>query len=178
MKRRTFVSHLTAGVVALGAGAVPAFAQVRRTMSDDEALRLIFPYGEIVRDENNLTDTQAARAEQLLRMRLSSRRQIVYRGSGGYAMFLNEVGKDQPITMIVGVSNELRVRRIALVVFRESRGWEVEDDRFCRQFRGKSAGDAVAVGRDIVGVTGATLSSRAFCRGARKALAIVEAVYH
>lgn len=177
VKRRSFVTHLTVGVIALGVGASPSFGQAHRYLTDEQALRLVFPNGEIIRDENNMTDAQLARAEQTLRLRLSSRRQIVYRGYGGYAMFLNEIGKDQPITMIVGVSEEFRVIRIALVVFRESRGWEVEDERFCRQFRGKSIGDRLAIGSDIVGVTGATLSSRAFCRGARKALAICEAIY-
>jgi Na+-translocating ferredoxin:NAD+ oxidoreductase RnfG subunit len=92
-------------------------------------------------------------------------------------MILDEIGKDMPITFVVGVTPDFRIRRVALMVFRESRGAEVEDTRFTNQFRGKSARVRLAVGGDIVGVTGATLSSRAFCRGAKKALAICQAVY-
>ena len=178
MKRRTFITQFTVGVAALGAGAVPGFGQVRRSMSDEAALRLIFPDGRFSREDHTLDDSQTARVQQAIRLRLSSRNQTVFCGdSGGYAMILNEVGKDQPITFVVGITSGFRIGRIALVVFRETRGWEVEDARFCRQFQGKSINDRISIGGDIVGVTGATLSSRAFCRGARKALAICEALY-
>ena len=63
------------------------------------------------------------------------------------------------------------------MVFRETRGWEVQDARFSNQFNGKTSKDRLLVGSDIVGITGATLSAQAFCRGTKKAIALCEIVY-
>ena len=183
MKRRQFIVGLTAGVATLGVAAPSAFAQDRRYLSQDQALRLVFPSSQAIRrDDRTLDDAQLAAVQNALRLRLSSRQQTVFRGESngrtdGYAMILDEIGKDQPITFVVGVTPDFRVSRVALMVFRESRGWEVEDTRFTNQFRGKTSRSRLAIGSDIIGVTGATLSSRAFCRGAKKALAVCEALY-
>jgi Na+-translocating ferredoxin:NAD+ oxidoreductase RnfG subunit len=183
MKRRQFIVGFTAGVAALGVAAPAAFAQDRRYLSQDQALRLVFPSSQrIARENYTLTAAQLAAVQNALRVRLATDTQTIFRGvsndaTDGYAMILDEIGKDQPITFIVGVTPDYHVSRVALMVFRETRGWEVEDARFTNQFRGKTLRNRIAVGSDIVGVTGATLSSRAFCRGARKALAICEAIF-
>lgn len=183
MQRRQFITRVTAGVVAFGASGVAFGVQERRYMNEAQALHLVFPTSDAITGSTvELDDQQAQFVEQTIRLRLSSRTQTVARGTtngalDGYAMILDEIGKDQPITFIVGISPQFRVNRVALMVFRESRGWEVEDARFTNQFRGKSLKDRIVVGSDIVGVTGATLSSRAFCRGAKKALAICQALY-
>ncbi|HMG35989.1 MAG TPA: FMN-binding protein [Blastocatellia bacterium] len=184
MKRREFISRVVIAGGALGLG-FPAsvFGQERVYLTEDRALKVIFPNAKtIVKDEKELSSAQLVQVERSLGVRLRSSKQIVYRGvSGdateGYAMILNEIGKEQFITFIVGISGDFRIQRVALMVFRESRGWEVEDPRFTNQFRGKSSRDRLLIGSDIIGVTGATLSSRAFCRGAKKALLICEALY-
>jgi hypothetical protein len=183
MKRREFIVGVTAGVAALGAAASAALGQERRFLSQDDALRLVFPNSQrIARESYTLTAAQLATVQNALHMRLASATQTIFRGvsndaTDGYAMIVDEVGKDQPITFVVGVTPDYHVSRVALMVFRETRGWEVEDARFTNQFRGKTLSNRIAIGSDIVGVTGATLSSRAFCRGARKALAICEAIF-
>ena len=184
MKRREFISRVVVVGGALGLG-LPSdvWAQQKVYLTEDRALKLLFPKSQqIVRDEKDLSPAQLVHVERALGVRLRSSKQVVYRGvSGGategYAMIEDEIGKEQPITFIVGISPDFRIARVALMVFRETRGWEVEDPRFTNQFRGKSSKDRLLVGSDIVGVTGATLSSRAFCRGAKKALVICEALY-
>lgn len=178
MKRRDFVVQFATGAVAIAAAGRPSFAQAKRYLTDEQALRLVLPPGQIYRDVRTLDDRQAAAVEAATRIRLDSRTQTIYRGmNGGFAMIVDEIGKDMPITFVVGVTPQFRVSRVALMVFRESRGWEVENARFTNQFIGKSAHDRLSVGSDIIAVTGATLSSRAFCRGAKRAAAICEAVY-
>jgi hypothetical protein len=61
--------------------------------------------------------------------------------------------------------------------YRESRGGEVREQRFLRQFRGKRERDAIQVNNDIVNYTGATLSSQAIARGVKKALALAHLFY-
>jgi hypothetical protein len=45
------------------------------------------------------------------------------------------------------------------------------------QYDGKSIGNPIRINRDIIGITGATLSVRAMNAGVKKALAIVETAY-
>jgi len=183
MKRRTFVTQIISGAAALTSSARRAFAQERRYLTEEQALKLVFPSSaKIVKETKELSDEQLQAVQKALGVRLQSRTQTFYRGESngatdGYAMIANEIGKEQFITFIVGVTKEFKIQCVALMVFRESRGGEVADSRFTGQFRGKIVRDRFLVGSDIVGITGATLSARAFGRGARKALLLCEALY-
>jgi FAD:protein FMN transferase len=183
MKRRSFIFYFAAPVALAGALPRMSITQTRQYLREDQALRLVFPRVQSIRaEEHTLTGQQRAGVEHQLRYRLAQDRYRVYLGESngvveGYALILNEIGKEEFITFIVSVTPQFRVHRVALMVFRESRGWEVEDPRFTNQFRGKSANDPLQVNVDIVGVTGATLSCRALCKGTKKAVALCEAFY-
>lgn len=183
MKRREFIFYLVAPAAIGGASASVVLGQARQYLTEDQALRLVFPHAQNIRsEERTLTAEQQAQVERKLRYRLAQNSFRFYLGESngaidGYAMILNEIGKTEPITFIVGVTTQFRVSRVALMVFRESRGSEVQDARFTGQFHGKCANDLLQVNGDIVAITGATLSSRAFCKGAKKALALCEAIY-
>jgi Na+-translocating ferredoxin:NAD+ oxidoreductase RnfG subunit len=98
-------------------------------------------------------------------------------GTQGYALIMNEIGKHEYITFIVGVTPKFEVGDVAVMEYRETRGWEIKEKRFLRQFHGKKIGDPIEVNRDIVNYTGATLSSHAIARGVKKALALAEMLY-
>lgn len=176
------VGAAAAGAALLG-DVFPALAQQRVYLNEQQALKLVFPRSEqVLAEDHDLTAEQERSIALSLRYRLASRSQRIWRGTtgehtDGYAMVLNEIGKEQYITFIVGIKPDFRVQRVALMVFRESRGGEVEDARFTNQFRGKTSSDRLLIGADINGITGATLSSQALCRGTKKALAICETLY-
>ena len=98
-------------------------------------------------------------------------------GIDGYAVIMNEIGKHEYITFIVGVNPKGEVGDVAVMEYRESRGEEVKDRRFLIQFHGKKLSDPIAVDRDIENYTGATLSSHAIATGVKKALALVQFFY-
>lgn len=168
---------------AWAAASLPVFAQQRVYLSEEQALKVVFPGSTRVRAEDKaLTPAQQEEIERRLRARLGGATQRVWRGetagrADGYAMVVDEVGREQAITFIVGLGPDLKVRKVALMVFRETRGGDVDDPRFTNQFKGKSARDPLQVGGDIIGIAGATLSSRAFCRGTRRVLLICDALY-
>lgn len=81
-----------------------------------------------------------------------------------------EVGKYLPFEFLVALDSSLRVKEIVVLTYRESRGGEVRRERFVRQYRGKDASDHVSLNRDIIGISGATLSAQAVNRGVRKTL--------
>lgn len=95
----------------------------------------------------------------------------------GYGVIVEEIGKHRPITFIVGVEKDGKIRDIAVMVYREPYGGEVRDKRFLAQYEGKDPRAPLLPHRDIVNITGATLSVEAIGRGVKKAMAIVEITY-
>lgn len=89
--------------------------------------------------------------------------------AGRTVWILDEIGKDEPITAGVAVSDGA-IDRMRVLVFRESRGWEVKYPFFTRQFDTVALTDDHQLNRHIDGITGATLSVRAMTRMARVAL--------
>ena len=87
---------------------------------------------------------------------------------------LDEIGKELPITVGVVVENN-RIAQMRVLVFRESRGWEVESPAFIRQYLGATLkpapkSKAPQLDRTIDGISGATLSVRALSKLSRVAL--------
>lgn len=82
---------------------------------------------------------------------------------------LEEIGKELPITTGIVINHET-IERVRVLIFRESRGWEVRHDFFTDQFRGASMNGNGPLDRNIDGISGATLSVRAVEKLARVAL--------
>jgi len=95
----------------------------------------------------------------------------------GYAVVVDEIGKVNPFTLIVAATPEFRVRDVAVMVYREPRGGEITQKRFLAQYKGKGNGDPILLDRDIVGISGATLSVIGANRAVHKALTVLELVY-
>lgn len=81
---------------------------------------------------------------------------------------LDVIGRDHPITVGVIVGNS-GIQAVNVLVYRESRGWEVRHDFFTKQFNGIQL-KGKKLDKRIDGITGATLSVRALQRAARLAL--------
>jgi len=95
----------------------------------------------------------------------------------GYAVVVDEIGKVNPFTLMVSASPDFAVRDVAVMVYREPRGGEITQKRFLAQYKGKRSSDLMLLNRDIVGITGATLSVQGTSRAVHKALAVLELVY-
>ena len=89
--------------------------------------------------------------------------------AGRNAWILEEIGKQQPITVgIVTVGG--RMEQLRVLIFRESRGWEVRHAFFTDQFRGATLDERRQLTPPVDGVSGATFSVSALTRLARLAL--------
>jgi Na+-translocating ferredoxin:NAD+ oxidoreductase RnfG subunit len=89
----------------------------------------------------------------------------------GFAQVGNVIGKDQPITFLVALDPEDHLKDVDILVYREPQGGEVAYEPWRRQFRGKTAGDSLRVGREIRSISGATISVRAVTAGVGRILA-------
>ena len=85
------------------------------------------------------------------------------------AWILDEIGKEQPITTGVIVENG-KIVSVEVLAYRESRGAEVQQSFFTRQFQGLSLTSNDKLSKKIDGITGATLSVWALQKIARLAL--------
>lgn len=91
------------------------------------------------------------------------------RSGGKTAWILDEIGKTEPITSGV-IVNEGRAERVRVLVFRETRGWEVHRSAFTRQYEQAALNGRNQLDRTIDGITGATLSVYALNRQVKLAL--------
>lgn len=165
--------------------AAPMSARAQQVLlTREQAVKEIFPEAaRTVPDHPALGDVARRSLEKSLGRRLDEDTLDVlkvYDAQGafrGYAVVTEEVGKYRPITFMVGATPELRVRDVAVMVYRESRGGDVKRKRFLSQYRGKSARDPIDVGRDIINVSGATISVRSLNAGVKRVLAELAAVY-
>jgi hypothetical protein len=88
---------------------------------------------------------------------------------GTSVWILEEIGKTEPITAGFTV-NHSGLQDVSVLVYRESRGGEVQYPFFTRQFQGATLKSGHHLDRDIDGITGATLSVRAMTKLSRLAL--------
>lgn len=92
-----------------------------------------------------------------------------------------EVGYAAPIEVLVGMDLSGTLTGIEILYYRESyksiRGDFLNTERFPDQFAGMSVGDGFRVGRDVDGVSRATITSWAVSRGIRNAARKVARAY-
>lgn len=110
-----------------------------------------------------------ARTEQILQHKPMSLRTRYWRQQDRTAWILEEIGKEQPITVGIIVDKN-RIESVKVLIFRESRGWEVKYPFFTNQFKQAELNAKLELTKPIDGVTGATLSVRALKKLSRLAL--------
>lgn len=97
-------------------------------------------------------------------------RQRYWRQDERVAFVFDVIGRDHPITVAILVSDN-GVEDMRVLVYRESRGWEVRHEFFMRQFDGANLKpNKNKLDVRIDNIAGATLSVRAMKRAARLAL--------
>lgn len=181
LDRRWFLGVLLGLTAGLLVGPSLGYAVVYLT--EEEALKNLIPQARRFRKEEvSLTRVQKERVRELLGNRVREKAYTFWIGEGdggpeGYAVRLNVVGKERPITFMVAVSPEGKVLGAEVLVYRESQGSEVRSGGFMGQFVGKTLDSPLKLGRDIDAISGATLSSRSTAYAVKKALALMEVVY-
>lgn len=119
-------------------------------------------------------DTRGA-VESILGHSYASLRVRYWQQDDRTVWILEEIGKKKPITTGLVVSRG-ELARIKVLIYRESRGWEVREEFFTDQFKGATLTDNRRLDRNIDGISGATLSVRALTKLARVALYLHDTV--
>jgi Na+-translocating ferredoxin:NAD+ oxidoreductase RnfG subunit len=145
-------------------------------MTEPEAVeRLLGPVDRLTRVEVTADEAHRAAIAAALGVPVPETRFSFVRGDRdgrpvGWVYIGEEKGLYEPITFAVAIAPDASVEGVAILVYRESRGGEVSRRRFLDQFRGKTARSPLRLNKDILNITGATVSSRAVTLGVKKAL--------
>jgi Na+-translocating ferredoxin:NAD+ oxidoreductase RnfG subunit len=152
-------------------------------LTEDEALKLMFPKSERIRQEViRLTTEKKAQIEERIGWKFPEESFEVYIGEtgaqvDGYALIQNTIGKHKHMTYMVGVDNTGACTDVELLVFREAKGSEVRTKRFNVQYEGKTVHDPIRINKDIINISGATMSVRSISAGVKRALVLVDEYY-
>ena len=95
----------------------------------------------------------------------------------GVAIIEVQPGKWGPVEFIVAMDLKGIVRSVKVMSYYEQRGRPIAQGSFMRQYKGKSGKSQLIVGKDIIGVSGATISSRAATFTVKKAITLYEEFY-
>ncbi len=151
--------------------------------TEDEAAKVMFPDSEKIRRETlTLTAEQKTLVEQVIGWEFPEYTFDVFIGEtqgtiDGYAVIQNTIGKHRPITYMVAVDSAGEVTNFEVLVYREARGNEIATKRFNYQYQGKTIEDPVRINRDIINITGATMSVRSASAGVKRVLVLVNEFY-
>jgi Na+-translocating ferredoxin:NAD+ oxidoreductase RnfG subunit len=152
-------------------------------MTEEAAVKIILAKSERVRkDVLQLTQEKKDLVEQRIGWKFPEQTFEVYIGEtgetiDGYAMVHNTVGKHKHMTYMVGVDAKGACSGVELLVFREARGSEVGRKRFNVQYEGKTIVDPIRINKDIINITGATMSVRSISAGVKRVLVLIDEFY-
>ncbi len=158
-------------------------ARAKVYLTREEATRLAFGLSATVSEERRALSPQVRTAiERRLGRPVPEEAFTFYVGRSadstqGYGVVLEEMGKHEPITFFVAITPDGHVKDALVLEYRESRGGEVRQNGFLKQYVGKTSQDPMELDQDITPMTGATISARAISDGVKKALTIWEAFY-
>ncbi|MEY4528027.1 MAG: hypothetical protein RL768_1746 [Nitrospirota bacterium] len=191
---------ITTALVLL-ASALPAFAsekiwdaELRRYLKDDdfkyeefmseeEAVKTILPKSQRVHKELiRLTPEKKELIEQRIGWKFPEESFELYIGEtgdkvDGYAMIHNTIGKYKHMTYMVGVDPKGVCTDVELLVFRDAKGSEVGKKRFNSQYDGRTVSDPIRINKDIINISGATMSVRSMSAGVKRVLVLVDEFY-
>ena len=154
--------------------------QLQVYLTKKQAFKIAFPEADEIKKEKQwLTSDQKLSIGELCLQTITENRFTFYLGikNGkpvGYMLIDNIIGKSFPITFMTVLNLDGTVRDVEIMVYREPQGWEVRNNSFRSQFYGK---DSSTDSRNIMSISGATLSATSITRGVYKAMAAYKVLY-
>ncbi|MEY4570581.1 MAG: hypothetical protein RLZZ398_2020 [Verrucomicrobiota bacterium] len=169
--------RLSSGIImpAIMAAVAPA-AMATVYLSPEQALDAIFPdhkSSDFKASTLKLTKDQRKAVAASTGLTVRDQEIKLWTASDGSQMYVDQVvGKHEFITFGMGVGPDGKVRGVEIFEYKETYGGEVRRPEWRKQFKGKKLGDGFKLGKDIMNISGATLSSHSVTDGVNRLLAI------
>lgn len=176
MNRRSLILFTGAMILSHGAFAISY-------MTQEEALHWALPDAENIKiEKHELSKDRKIVVEEQIGWKLKENQFTFYAGYSagkitGYAFIDEEIGRYQPITFVVALTPEGKVRDFEIMVYRETIGNQIKGRKFLSQFQGRDVSSPMRLGQDVDSITGATLSARAATRVVKKAVVLFQKFY-
>jgi Na+-translocating ferredoxin:NAD+ oxidoreductase RnfG subunit len=130
-------------------------------MSVEQAQAAIFPGTQLTRAFLSLTPEQMAAIEKQAGVSVRKTQMQVWKSAEGAYFFVDEaIGKHELFTIALGLNPDSSIKRIEILDYRESYGYEIRNEAWRKQFTGKTSTSSLKLGDDIKNISGATLSCR------------------
>lgn len=152
-------------------------------MTEEDAVKMTLPKSERIRKTViRLNHEKKDVIEQRIGWKFPEESFELYIGEtgdkiDGYAMVHNTIGKHKHMTYMVGVDSRGACTDVELLVFREAKGSDVGRKRFNAQYEGKTVSDPIRINKDIINISGATMSVRSISAGVKRVLVLVDEFY-
>lgn len=169
-------------LIAMAVLVIAGTAAAAQLVSEAEVMKEFFPAGGSVKKEITLTDSQVKAVNAVFGMELvpKGEEKNVYQviaGSEGVAIGDRHKGKWGEISIIVLIDSKTgKVKNLIVTESSEKRGRPIVMKSFLKQFFGKGPEDKFSVGKNINGVSGATISSESVAFIVKRAIAINKVV--
>lgn len=193
MNRRAYLAACVVFFLLVGTAVVaPAFT----VLTEEQALKEVFPPGVEIETETTLLSGSTLKAvkarlggslvyeqEGSESAKVSEHRKVTFHFAKkgdkriGVAIIDEQPGKWGPVTFITAMNTGGVVKAVRVMAYEEIRGRPIARLSYMNQYKGKTVNSTLTVGRDIVGISGATISSRSATFAVKKALVIYDEVY-
>lgn len=173
-KNRFIVIIVLAGTFCL----ISAFVYGKDYLSREDAVKAAFPLADKTYLKTiRLNNSQVARVIQQSGQQLNSRFKTFYIAEKngeiqGYAAVGNTKGKSSIIKYFVAIAPKGAIKRVDILAYRGTKGSEISNEQFTKQFKGKRPNDPIKLGVDIDAMSGATISSRSVTDSVKKLMHI------
>lgn len=125
----------------------------------EQAMQLLYPDQALSPAPVELSDQQKKAIAKAARTRVRSDKVNAWRSAAGDWFILDQViGKHEDIDIAVALSSTGQVTGIEILVYRETYGYEVRNEKWRAQFHGRDHSEVLELDEQIRNISGATLS--------------------
>lgn len=169
-----------APVAVVASVASPGYGYAAQYLTVQEAQKLAFPTANRFVEANVIFKPADAEAiEKLSGQRVRTRGEQVWKAQNGdrlLGFFILDyvIGKHLVIDYAIALEPDGKIKQVEILQYREPYGGEIRNPDWLAQFVGKSSKDELEVNKDIINISGATLSSRHVTQGIKRVLAFYE----
>ena len=180
MDRRTFHRSLLTGLASVAGGfmlLVPP-SEARVYMTPGEAAKLFWGNQKLTPISVTLSRKQRRQIKEASGVAVRGSKMAVWKTeSGGWFILDAVIGKHEYIDYAVALAGNGSVKAIEILVYREGYGDAVVNPRWRTQFYNKDTSRLLTHGKEILNISGATLSCRHITDGINRLTKMWELVF-
>jgi Na+-translocating ferredoxin:NAD+ oxidoreductase RnfG subunit len=155
----------------IAASVIPLVAHAETYLSQEQALESLFPGEKFARKEIDLSSEDVKKIEDASGETVRAKQVVAWVGSRKNVVIVDQaLGKHEFITYVVGITPAKKVKGIEILEYRESYGSQIRGEAWRKQFEGKDASASLKLGKDVVNISGATLSCAHVTSSVRRVL--------